>query len=137
MITLKGGTVLYNKEKDQIALVYRRKHRDLSFPKGHVENNETLEECAVRETTEETGRYCHLFDNELLGILKYVSKREDVEVYMYLAIDDGKCLEESPDPEILVWVDLDEVENTIMYENIKVFWDEAYPIIKKKLKKDE
>ena len=64
MVTQKAGTVLINKEKGQIALVYRKKLGDLSFPKGHLEEGETLEECAIRETIEETGRNCHLVSND-------------------------------------------------------------------------
>ena len=69
MVTQKAGTVLINKEKGQIALVYRKKLGDLSFPKGHLEEGETLEECAIRETIEETGRNCHLVSNDTIGII--------------------------------------------------------------------
>jgi len=49
MITKKAGTVLLNLETEQIALIYRKRLNDYSFPKGHLESGESLQECAVRD----------------------------------------------------------------------------------------
>jgi 8-oxo-dGTP diphosphatase len=56
MKILKAGCILLDLNNNKVGLVYRRKHNDFSFPKGHLEKGETLEECAIRETEEETGR---------------------------------------------------------------------------------
>ena len=42
MVTKKAGCFLIKKETKEIALIYRKKHNDYSFPKGHVEKNESL-----------------------------------------------------------------------------------------------
>ena len=134
MVTQKAGTVLINKEKGQIALVYRKKLGDLSFPKGHLEEGETLEECAIRETIEETGRNCHLVSNDSIGIIRYITKdNEEVETYMFVAIDDGKYLGESIDPEICVWVDYENVYNALSYDNLKDFYKNVYSKIEEYL----
>ena len=39
----KGGCVLINNDCTKIALVYRKWQKDFSFPKGHLEEGETLE----------------------------------------------------------------------------------------------
>ena len=56
MITEKAGCFLIKKETKEIALIYRKKQEDYSFPKGHVENGESLKDAAIRETAEETRR---------------------------------------------------------------------------------
>ena len=52
MIVQKAGCILLNYDKQKIALVCR--NNEYSFPKGHLEENETIQECAIRETIEET-----------------------------------------------------------------------------------
>lgn len=46
-----GGLV--KNEKGEVLLIFRKKHWDL--PKGKLDENETLEQCAIREIEEETG----------------------------------------------------------------------------------
>lgn len=134
MVTKKAGTVLINKDTKQVALVYRKSLGDLSFPKGHLEAGETLPECAIRETIEETGRNCYLEREDSIGVIRYTtSNGEEVENYMYLAIDNGIYEGESPDPEICVWVYLDEVHNALSYDDLVEFWDSVYSLVKEVL----
>lgn len=122
----KAGCVLINKENRKIALVHRISKDDYSFPKGHWEEGETLQHCAVRETEEETGRKNHLVYDKEISILKYITPSgEDVENYMYLALDDGESEKVFP-PELkeeLVWVDVNEVEEILSYSDLKEFWN--------------
>lgn len=46
-----GGLV--KNENGEILLIYRKQHWDL--PKGKVDDDESIEDCAVREVEEETG----------------------------------------------------------------------------------
>ena len=134
MATQKGGTILINKDTKQIALVYRKSLGDFSFPKGHLEKGETIEECAIRETIEETGRNCHLDSDKPIGVIKYTTpKGEEVENNMYLAIDDGPYMGESPDPEICVWLYFDDVAETLSYDDLREFWNSVSDIVKEKL----
>ena len=133
MIVKKAGTILLNLKTKQIGLVYRQNKNDYSFPKGHLEGNESLLECAVRETEEETLRANHLLINEEICILKYTTPLgEDVENYMYISIDDGPTSKNIPvkDRETLKWIDFNDVENTLSYDNLKDLWLEIKPTIK-------
>ena len=126
MATLKAGTVLVNIENKKIALIYRKDKIGYEFPKGHLEEGETIEECAVRETEEETGRKNHI-ERELEIVNYKTSKGEDVELHFYLAIDDGEIdrkIVES-DKEEVSWFLLDEVEKQLTVENLKKFWNNS------------
>ena len=129
----KAGTVLINLSNRKIGLVYRKTRNDYSFPKGHLEEGETLQQCAVRETEEETGRKNHLISNKELMIETYITPSgEDVENYIYIAIDDGESKTEIPDnlKEELVWISPEEVQEKLTYESLKQVWKKAESIVK-------
>ncbi len=52
--TIKAGCVIEN-DKSEILLVSDKEGTIWTFPKGHVEEGETLEYSALREVKEETG----------------------------------------------------------------------------------
>ena len=126
----KAGTILLNKDNKKIALVYRKKHDNISFPKGHLEENETFEECAIRETLEETGRICEIIKPIYLN--KYMSKEGKVENHMFLAIDKG--LFSTNIDEELLWISIDKVKDYLKYDELKIMWNEIYSDIENELK---
>lgn len=125
MIIKKAGCILINKTEKKIALVYRVRKKDYTFPKGHLERGETLKQCAIRETREETGHDCDLISDNEIAVLRFTNSiGEKIENYFYLAIDDGIYEEkiEEEDKEILVWKNIEEVEEVLSYQNLKEFW---------------
>lgn len=121
----KAGCILINVTQKEIALVCRK--GEYSFPKGHLEIRETLQECAIRETIEETGHNCHLINDEEISVIYYSdSKGDSVENYFYLAIDDGKTniKIKNKDRELTVWSKYSDVEKKLSHQNLKDFWNE-------------
>lgn len=129
----KAGCILINKKLKKIGLVYRKKLNDYSFPKGHLEENETLSECAVRETTEETGRDCKLISDKEIGVIEYTNYEGQIKTYMFLALDKGKTNKKiaEKDKEELVWVNYNEVESKLSYQNLKDFWNKVKEKVEK------
>ena len=130
----KAGTILLNFETKNVGLVYRKSKDDYSFPKGHLEQGESLQECAVRETEEETLRANHLLTEKEIEILSYLTPTgEDVNNYMYLAVDDGPTTKEiaMKDRESLRWFNVEEVEKMLSYTDLKEFWKRALPSVLK------
>lgn len=123
METKKAGCIVVNLETKQIALIYRDYYNDYTFPKGHLEENETLEECAIRETAEETKRDCKIVESIAPYIDKYVTPRgENCVCYMYVAVDTGKSDNDSTDTHDLVWVNFENVEEKLSYDSLKKNW---------------
>ena len=115
----KAGCILVNKETNEIALIHREQFNDISFPKGHVEDGETLIECAIRETEEEIKRKVKLVFNEVFCIDDYTSNEGEITVNYYLGIDDGESDNTSLEVHDLIWCDIDEVENKLTHERTK------------------
>ena len=123
---LKAGCVLVNSKDQRVALVCR--NGNYSFPKGHLEDGETIIECATRETKEETGHNCHVISDSQIGILKYKNSSEkEISVYFYLAIDDGITIDkiQEEDKELTVWEFYKNIDNKLSYQILKDFWNDV------------
>ncbi len=129
MILAAGGVV--ENEKGEILLIFRKKHWDL--PKGKMDNDETVEECAVREVEEETG-----LENVQIGELidttihHYEEDGEQITKktawYRMKASSTNKLIPQTDEQiEDVKWVNPNEfqpyLQNT--YDNIKQVLDKA------------
>ena len=124
MMVQKADCILINYSTKKVALVCR--NNEYSFPKGHLEKGETIQECAIRETIEETGHNCHVVGDKEIAKIRYTSsKGEEVENYFYLAVDDGVYEKEikEKDKEETIWTNIKDVEKTLSYLNLKQLWN--------------
>ena len=134
METKKAGCILINKDTGKIALIYRDRQKDYSFPKGHLEMGEDYKTCAIRETAEETKRIAILLETEPY-IERYTTpKGERCVCYMYLAVDGGVSDNTSEDTHDVVWTDFNKVEELLSYESLRVMWRTLKDTVFKQIK---
>jgi len=123
METIKAGCYLINKKTKKVALIYREKQKDFSFPKGHKENGELIKECAIREVAEETKRVATIVDNIEPIVESYITPSgENCKCFMFVALDEGPSDNKSEDSHEVVWTDVDDVENVLSYKSLKSAW---------------
>ena len=126
-------------EKSCGAIVYRKHHGNLeillikhvnsghwSFPKGHVENDETEVETAIREIKEETGLDV-IIDPTFRETVTYFPKKDTQKVVVYFIAkaknyDYVRQEEEIAD---IKWVDVGYATSVLTYENDKSIVNKA------------
>lgn len=136
MATKKAGCVLVNTKTKMIGLIFRDFRNDYSFPKGHLETGETLQECAIRETAEETKRDCKIIEEAGEFVEHYTTPNgEECETHMFLAVDTGKSDNTSTDVHDLIWTSFEKVEDVLTYQTLKDTWNFFREKIAKMLEK--
>ncbi|OPZ78680.1 MAG: putative mutator protein MutT4 [Alphaproteobacteria bacterium ADurb.Bin438] len=122
MITKKSGCVVISKDDyNKVMLLYRNDNDGATFPKGHLEVGETLEDCALREVYEETGLKVKIIGD--FGFMEYkdsLGKDVITTYFIALSLDDSKINPEN-DYE-LEWCDIDSIKDKIIYENLRNFF---------------
>lgn len=125
MKVIKAGCVLLSYDNERIGLIYRPGRRDYSFPKGHIEEGESLKLCALRETEEETKIVPEIILNEEIGVIRYDNDYEkNIELHLFLAKENGISSWNVEDEEIaeFIWVDKHEVYDMLSYPYLRDFW---------------
>lgn len=133
-------------EKSCGAIVFRKFHGNIeillikhvnsghwSFPKGHVEKNETELETAHREIMEETGIDV-ILDPTFRETVSYSPKKDTQKVVVYFLAKaknfDFKAQEEEISE--IRWVDIGYAVNILTYDNDKVIVNKAKLAIKER-----
>jgi 8-oxo-dGTP pyrophosphatase MutT (NUDIX family) len=131
-MNITSAGVIITNENNQILVLYRGEpFNDVSFPKGKQENNETLEQTAIRETKEETG-----FDVQIIrkiGVNKYEyfwePTKEHVvkEVHYFLGKVTGGYLtndfDEKDNVQKFEWVDKNKLYKLVKHETERKILD--------------
>lgn len=128
-----------NFEKSCGAIVYRKYHGNTeillikhvnsghwSFPKGHVEKDETEVETALREIKEETGIDV-IIDSSFRETVTYYPKKDTQKVVVYF-IARAKNYDFIPQEEEIAqirWVEIGLAHQILTYENDKTIVNKA------------
>lgn len=119
--TISCGTVVYriNAGALELLLIKQSANKDAwGIPKGHIKPGETYEQCATRETHEETG-ICVQLHERLPDIISYY-KNEEKTVVSFIATQTCTSFPNSTHPESEVsdaqWFPINSLPKTQFYQ---------------------
>ena len=120
-------TLCYITRGDEVLMLHRvKKKNDLNKDKwigigGHLENNESPDECLLREAVEETG--LTLTDWKIRGVVTFINTKYEGE-YMYLfSCDKFEGQLKECDEGDLEWISRDKLMSLPQWEGDKIFLD--------------
>lgn len=102
------------------------------LPKGHVEENETEEETALREVKEETN-----YDVEIISDHRFVERyitdtKIDKEVVYFIAKKvGGEAEKQEAEVTDIKWCSFDEAIDTVTFDNLKELLRNAFKVLEK------
>lgn len=121
------GAVVIKKENDETLFLIIKQHDNCwGFPKGHVEEGETEEQTAIRETKEETNIDVEI-DTNFRKVITYSPKEgviKDVVFFIGNAISNNLVIDTN---ELLEakWVKTEEAREYFYYEDTIFVFEEA------------
>lgn len=129
---LEAGSLTIRNDNGQLEFltIFRNKMNDYTLPKGHVEEGESLEDAAKRESLEETGYEIKIDD--FIDSFEYKVKEEKYgqesniirRVYYFIGeVIGGKLNKNNPDRNegkiIATWLSYDDALSKLTYESDK------------------
>ena len=128
------GAVIFRKIGDNwnVLLIRHTKGRHISFPKGHVEANETESQTAEREIFEETGLRVHV-DRRFRAENRY-NIRPDIQKLVVIFAATTQQSELTPQPEEIAeafWLPIEDAAARLTYERDRKIMRDAFEHIRK------
>ncbi len=122
------GAVVYRKINGdyRYLLIRNRRSSNWSFPKGHVEKGETLEETAIREVLEETGLHIDLIPGFISKSEYTIQNRIQKTVQIYVAsTQDTQTKIQVEEIEDYIWLTFENAVKNLKFENDKIILKDA------------
>lgn len=121
------GVIVIKRENEEFKiLLLEHQKGHISYPKGHVEENETEEETALREVKEETNLDVKLISG-FRKVISYSPKEnvlKDVVYFLAYPLNNDLVIEEKEIKEAY-WVSLKEAFDLITYNDDKLLFNEV------------
>ena len=121
------GCIVFNNNK---VLVEESLSGFYGFPKGHIENGESEEECAIRETLEETGISVRVDSSSRFSISYLVHDVVPKEVIYFISYLNGSSdiVIQEEEVKSACWVPISEVRDILTFDNLKELWDKVLEV---------
>ena len=123
------GAVVFRDIKGEVKylLIKNRRSAHWGFPKGHIEQGETLEQTALREVLEETGLHINIIDG-FSCVSKYkIRDKIDKMVTIFVGTtSDTSTVIHREEIEDFIWLTYDKAMNLLKFENDKNILESAY-----------
>lgn len=135
MMEKSCGAIVYKKENDEYKyLIAHQSNGHFSFPKGHMEENETEEQTAIREIKEETNIDVELDTNFRKSISYFIeSKGVNKEAVYFVATPTSfNLINQEGEIDECCWEDYETTKEKIEYADIIEVFEEAVKYIKSK-----
>lgn len=127
-INKAGAIIISQKDPTFIALLYRGKQDDWSFPKGHVEEGEEILDTTQREILEETGLLTRFISEPLPDMEYQQDSGGHVIVSMFIVRSENDSLLKTEfEGDRIDWVKYDEVVDRLSHKNTKEYYVKILP----------
>ena len=118
-------TLCYIESRDMYLMLNRnKKDKDLNFGKwigvgGKFQENETPDQCLIREVKEETG---FLLDNyHFHGVIHFISEEDKEDMYLYTAFVSEPVIPSQCDEGTFAWIQKEHIFELPLWEGDKLF----------------
>ena len=111
-------------------LIKNRRSSNWSFPKGHVEDGESLKQTAKREVLEETGIHLNIFPGFMSKSQYTIQNKIQKTVHIFTGTTkDEQTKIQQEEIEDYIWLPYDGAYKYLKFENDKAILKEAYEFL--------